>query len=420
MTATDTTAESTEASESTAAESMGANGSTGAESTAAESAAAPTADDDRTVREIDPTTPAEKGAIPLSVVIITENEADQVEDCIESVFAACRGVSAFEVILVDSASTDRTIERARRYPVTILRIPEEHTVSCGAGRFVGDQVARGELVLHVDGDMTLTETWLPRAIDYLRNNEDTVGVEGCLDESIQTGVREVNKIGGVTLYDAAALAAIGGFDPWLQGYEDVDVGFQLTTAGKRLVRLPEVSATHDDDPEIPEPLRRWRQGYYVAPGQTIRKWLGEPAILRLLLRRQRYKLGLVAWFAAGVVSLVFTPLLVGWLVFSAIGFAVIASKRGLQGAVDFLATKTLAIVGVAEGLTRSPRPASAYPLSAVEVVAAGRVLQGSPLDAEKQPEPTADETGSTADTAESTADETTSVADTAESATDQD
>ncbi|TQQ79337.1 glycosyltransferase family 2 protein [Halonotius terrestris] len=346
---------------------------------------------------VDPTTPAEKGQLPLSVVIITENEEEQIEACIESVFAACRGVSAFEVILVDSASTDRTVERAREYPVTILRIPEEHTVSCGAGRFVGDQVARGELVLHVDGDMTLTDEWLPRAIDYLRNNADTVGVEGCLDESTQTGVMEVDKIGGVTLYDAEALAAISGFDPWLQGYEDVDVGFQLTTAGNRLVRLPEVSATHDVDSEIPEPLRRWRQGYYVAPGQTIRKWLGEPAVLRLLLRRQRFKLALVAWFAAGALSLVFTQLLLGWVVLSAIGFVMIATKRGPMGAVDFLATKTLAIGGVAEGLTRSPRPASAYPLSAIEVVATGRVLQGSPLDTEKQ---TASTDGSTESTAQ--------------------
>jgi glycosyltransferase involved in cell wall biosynthesis len=371
------------------------------------STAEPVLDPDRIV---DPTTPAEKGQLPLSVVIITKNEEEQIEACIESVFAACRGVSAFEVILVDSASTDRTVERAHEYPVTILQIPEAYA-SNGAGRFVGDQVARGELVLHVDGDMTLTDEWLPRAIDYLRTNEDTVGVEGCLDESTQADVTEVDYIAGVALYDAAELAAIGGFDPWLQGYEDVEVGFQLTTAGKRLVRLPEISATHDDDSEIPEPLRRWRQGYYVAPGQTIRKWLDDPAILRLLLRRQRYKLALVAWFAAGGVSLVFSPLLVGWLVFSAIGFAVVASKRGLRGAVDFLAAKTLAIGGVAEGLTRPPKPAAAYPLSAIEVVATGRVLQGSPLDAETQAASTVDETASTADTTESTTDTTESTAD---------
>jgi len=345
---------------------------------AASHATVPTTAADRTIEETDPTTPAEKGQLPLSVVIITENEEDGIADCIESVFAACRSVSAFEVILVDSASTDRTVEIAREYPVTILRIPDEHTVSCGAGRFVGDQVARGEFVLHVDGDMTLTDQWLPQAIDYLRDHEDTVGVEGWLDESAATDVTEVEKIGGVTLYDADELAAVGGFDPWLQGYEDIDVGFRLTAAGKRLVRLPEVSASHDDEQTISEPLRRFRQGYFFAPGQTIRKHLGSPAILRRLLGRQQYKIALLAWGVAGVGALVSLSLFGGWLLISAVGAGVIAKKRGPIGAVTFLAAKILGIAGVARGIRQPPQPASAYPLSAIEVVAAGRVIEDSP------------------------------------------
>ena len=187
---------------------------------------------------VDPTSRSTKGRVPLSVVIIAENEEEWIREGIESVFAACRGVSAYEVILVDSASTDRTVERAAEYPITILRIPEEHAISCGAGRYVGDQVASGELVCHVDGDMTLTETWLPRAIEYLDEHPDAAAVEGCLDRSTQTGVLEVNKVGGVMLYDAHALAQVGGFDPYLLGHEDIDVGYQLKTAGYRLVRLP--------------------------------------------------------------------------------------------------------------------------------------------------------------------------------------
>lgn len=344
----------------------------------APNATATTTAADRTIDEIDPTTTAETGQLPLSVVIITENEEAGIADCIESVLAACRAVSAFEVILVDSASTDRTVEIAREYPVTILRIPDEHTVSCGAGRFVGDQVARGEFVLHVDGDMTLTDEWLPEAIDYLQDHENTVGVEGWLDESAAADVTEVEKIGGVTLYDAEALAAIGGFDPFLRGYEDIDVGLRLTAAGKRLVRLPEVSAIHNDEQTISEPLRRFRQGYFFAPGQTIRKHLDSPAILQRLLARQQYKIALLAWAVAGVGALASFSLFGGWLLISAVGTGVIAKKRGPMGAVTFLAAKILGIVGVARGIRQPPQPASTYPLSAIEVVAAGRVIENSP------------------------------------------
>ena len=337
-------------------------------------------DSDRTIDEIDPTTQSEKGQLPLSVVIIAENEEDNIGDCIESVFAACRSVSAFEVILVDSASTDRTVEIAREYPVTVLRIPDEHTVSCGAGRFVGDQVARGELVLHVDGDMTLTDDWLPAAIAYLQDHEETVGVEGWLDDAEADTIIEVNKIGGVTLYDAAALAAVGGFDPFLRGYEDIDVGFQLTTIGKRLVRLPAVSAIHDDEDGISEPLRRWRQGYFVALGQTVRKHLDSPASMWLLAQRQRFEIALLAWAVAGVVSLVSLSLFGVWLLGSAVGFALIVNERGATGAVDFVTRKALGIAGIASGVRQPPRPAAEYPLAAIEVVAAGRVLNGSPLE----------------------------------------
>lgn len=330
----------------------------------------------------DPTTRSPNDRVPLSVVIIAENEEHRIEDCIESVFAACRTVPTFEVILVDSASTDRTVDRALEYGITVLRIPEEHTVSCGAGRYVGDQVASGELVLHIDGDMTLTETWLPRAMDYLRGNPDVAAVEGCLDESTHEDVREVNKVGGVMLYDADALAEVGGFDPYLLGYEDIDVGFGLRATGHRLVRLPDVSAVHhDDDAAVAEPLRRWRQGYYTAPGQTIRKRLGSPRILARLLRRQRYKTGLSAWLVAGAVSLLAAPLVAVWLLLSAVAFGVVASKRGVGGAVDFVVAKSFGVVGLLAGLTRRTPPAEAYPLSAVEVVSTGRRFRGSMAEA---------------------------------------
>ena len=328
---------------------------------------------------VDPTTRSTKGRVPLSVVIIAENEEDRIRECIESVFAACRGVAAYEVILVDSASTDHTVERASEYPITILRIPEEHAISCGAGRYVGDQVASGELVCHVDGDMTLTETWLPRAIEYLDEHADAAAVEGCLDQSTQTEIREVNKVGGVMLYDARALAEVGGFDPYLLGYEDVDVGFQLKSAGYRLVRLPEVSAQHHDEGgTIVEPLRRWRQGYAVAPGQAIRKRAGSPSVLRLLIGRQRYKLGLLAWLLAGIAAAPSRLRRRGWLLLSVAAFAAVAARLGVADAVNFVAAKAIGLLGIAVGLGRPTRDPEAYPVASVEVVAPGETFHGEP------------------------------------------
>ena len=315
------------------------------------------------------------GAAPrLSVVLITENEADRIETCLDSVFAACRrAVPSFEVILVDSASTDETVERASDYPITIERIPAEHTVSCGAGRYVGDAAARGDLTLHVDGDMELTEEWLARAAAYLRDHDDVAAVEGCLDESDQDGVVDVDKVGGCMLYDAAALESVGGFDPWLVGYEDVDAGYRLSTAGYRLVRLPDVSAVHPTGDGLSEPLRRWRMGYYFASGQTMRKSLDSPRMLAKLLARQRYKAGLFGWLLLGLAVLPRRRALAGWVGGSLVAFAALAALRGPAGAARFTVRKCLGLAGVPVGLAKEARDPETFPLEAVERVRTGPI-----------------------------------------------
>lgn len=318
----------------------------------------------------------DRESLQLSVVIITENEQDRIGACIESVItAAGRAVDSFEIILVDSASTDRTVEIASEYPITILRIPAAETISCGAGRYVGDSITRGDLVLHVDGDMRLTESWLSEAVDALETGPDIAAVEGWLNDSNDTAVREVLKVGGVMCYDADALAAVGGFDPFLHGYEDVDVGYRLTAAGYRLLRLPSVSAEHPTAAgSLTEPIRRWRHGYLLAPGQTIRKSLGRPRVLRLLIARQQYKLLLLAWFTIGLASAASSVLFLGWLVASTMGFAAIARRRGIRGAAQLGLAKSLGLVGLLNGL-RTPTPDSdEYPLETVAVLQNGPVL----------------------------------------------
>ncbi|WP_227133057.1 glycosyltransferase [Halorubellus salinus] len=332
--------------------------------------------DDRRTTTAAPGDLVSPGETPeLSVVVIAKNEADRIRKCLQSVFRAADGLGPFEVVLVDSASTDRTVDIAREYPVTILRIPEEHTVSCGAGRYVGDAVGRGDRVLHVDGDMELTDDWLRAAMEYL-DTHAVAGVEGCLNETRHPEVREVDKIGGVMLFERDALEAVGGFAPYLRSYEDVDVGYRLTAAGYRLVRLPDVSAVHPLGDPLQEPFRRWRAGYYHGVGQAIRYAARKPRVLAKLVARQRYKFALLAWTAVGVLSILSTVAVVGWVLASAFAFAIVAKQLGVRGAIQFLLTKSLATVGATRGLFDPAPPADTYPLSAVEVVQEGRLPAG--------------------------------------------
>jgi len=55
-------------------------------------------------------------------VIISRKEERNIAGYIESVLKAAEGIDNREIILVDSASTDMTVETAERYPIRILQL----------------------------------------------------------------------------------------------------------------------------------------------------------------------------------------------------------------------------------------------------------------------------------------------------------
>ena len=57
----------------------------------------------------------------ISAVIITFNEEENIASCIESIEDVCD-----EIIVVDSLSTDKTIEIAKRYPKVKIKKMSRH------------------------------------------------------------------------------------------------------------------------------------------------------------------------------------------------------------------------------------------------------------------------------------------------------
>lgn len=82
--------------------------------------------------------------IPLSVVIITKNEEDNIEDCIRSVFDW-----AEEIVIVDDGSNDRTVEIAGKFTDKIFLRKMDNE---GRHRNWAYSQARNEWVLSLDAD----------------------------------------------------------------------------------------------------------------------------------------------------------------------------------------------------------------------------------------------------------------------------
>jgi glycosyltransferase involved in cell wall biosynthesis len=83
----------------------------------------------------------------LSVVLITRNEQDEIEECLE-------GVSwADEIVVVDSRSTDRTVELARRFTD---RVFVKDFAGFTEQKRYATSLANGPWILNVDADERVT------------------------------------------------------------------------------------------------------------------------------------------------------------------------------------------------------------------------------------------------------------------------
>jgi len=101
------------------------------------------------------------GRQPVSVVITTFNEEVNVGECIESV------LWADEILLVDSFSTDRTLEIARRYPIQVLQ--REYYGSAAQKNWALDRVNH-DWVLIVDADERVTQPLAREILSVLAND----------------------------------------------------------------------------------------------------------------------------------------------------------------------------------------------------------------------------------------------------------
>jgi glycosyltransferase involved in cell wall biosynthesis len=304
----------------------------------------------------------------LSVVIVARNEEDQIRDCIESVLTLCDPVEVSEMIVVDSNSSDRTVDVAREFPVTVLRIPDDDLCTPSAGRYVGSQFANGEFVLFVDGDLHVTDGWLARAIRTLRKNENVAGVDGQLNDLPDSEAQSIEYVRGIMLFDAAALESVGGFDPWLSALEDIEVSYRLTRNGYELIRLPVVVGTESKSFGVSEVVRRWRSNYMLASGEVIRKSLDDLEMLRKWLAMFRTRFAIGVWVLAGVLLFAtFAGLFLPWLVISTVGFVAVSARRGLWLTVHTALKTVLTPIAIAIGFRRFD-PRGQFPMERVTVV----------------------------------------------------
>jgi glycosyltransferase involved in cell wall biosynthesis len=257
----------------------------------------------------------------VSIIIKALNEEQNIAAAIRSALRALEPFAG-EVILADSASTDRTVAIAEQYPITIVRLANPGERRCGVGPQLGYQFARGRYVYILDGDMELDATFMRAAVDALESDPGLGGVAGLVTQQADASYqfrglarRRIEGRGGNVrwldmggLYRRSALNQVGYFSNRnLHAFEEMELGLRLSSAGWMLRRLnvPGVRHRGYDLNSLALLKHRWRSRYLLGAGEILKASWRQPYFLRVLGTQKFLLLALLIWVGiiAGMLAL---------------------------------------------------------------------------------------------------------------------
>jgi len=99
----------------------------------------------------------------ITVFLPTKNAGAEIKDTLQAVFAQ-KDTPPFEVLAIDSGSTDETLTILRQFPLHLEQIPPE-TFGHGRTRNLGVRLARGDIVVCLSQDARPTnDRWLLKLV----------------------------------------------------------------------------------------------------------------------------------------------------------------------------------------------------------------------------------------------------------------
>ncbi|OGP59515.1 MAG: hypothetical protein A2V67_08660 [Deltaproteobacteria bacterium RBG_13_61_14] len=141
----------------------------------------------------------EAGKPEVSILILTRNEEQNIGVCLTAVFGQ-ETRRRFEVIVVDSGSTDRTLAILENYPVRLFQVAPPEFNHGRARQFASEQ-AEGEFLVYLVADaMPADAHWLERLVDAVAGDPAVAGAYSRQlprpDADPIEAVRVRNKIAG--------------------------------------------------------------------------------------------------------------------------------------------------------------------------------------------------------------------------------
>ncbi len=211
----------------------------------------------------------------VTVIVVNWNGERFLERCLTALLA--QTATPHEIILVDNASTDGSLEIARRFPSVRLLAQDSNTGFARGNNLAINAAAAGSVwIALLNPDAFPEPRWLEECLLSAQRNPqfDIFGSKllNAADPTVLDGTGDAYHVSGLVwrtahgipasvlgeyecevfspcaaaaLYRRSALLEVGGFDEDFFCYvEDVDLGFRLRLAGYRCLYVPKSVVHH--------------------------------------------------------------------------------------------------------------------------------------------------------------------------------
>ena len=252
----------------------------------------------------------------ISVVIPTYNRKPILEKCLKALEKQQLNddiISNYEIVLVDDGSTDGTLEwlqeNKKKFP-HVCAFSQDH-LGPAAARNLGVTKAKGDIIIFIDSDLVVTETFLQCHANALVKGEKKLGSDRLFTYGAVINTcnfdHPTSEPYKITDFSAAYFATgnvaiarkwlekAGLFDTGFQlyGWEDLELGVRLKELGLTLIKCPEAMGYHWHPPfnlsQIPnlidKEIQRGRMGvlfYEKHPNFEVRLMIQMTLLHRIL------------------------------------------------------------------------------------------------------------------------------------------
>jgi len=284
----------------------------------------------------------------LSIIIVTWNTKDLLQKCLDSIYKTIHDIT-FEVIVIDNASEDDTVVMLRGNFPHITLLKNSQNLGFGAANNQGLQIMRGRYALLLNSDTVLTIHAVEELFAFMETHPESAMACGQLlnsDGSKQNSIAsfpslltlmtnmplleylfpkrypskrynyekpiEVDSgIGACLLVRKKAIDEVGMFDErYFFFFEETDWAYRMKKAGWKIFHIPTAFIYHFQGQSIGRNVRS-RIEFYRSRYLFFRKW-----------HRHAYYL-LIS-------SVIFSRLLVNWLLTSAGNLLTLGFHRGIR------------------------------------------------------------------------------------------